>query len=191
LVFGRTRAGGSFLFQESLDADNWYDVDHVSSVVYTKEMTGAQVVFSDRYLVFPDGTVVNKEDPEDCHRVHVDTSCMSIFSSAFRSLSQWCLMPQELGPWCDRVMYSLLKSEFNCVWSEYKSVFFETYYAGHFMLAGLPVPDDAKRLPPLTIEDNQVVASHEFAMRSYNPCIIKIDEEKARSYHAILKEYES
>lgn len=162
-----------------LDADNWYSDDHVASVLYTHLASGAEVVFSDRFVVFPDGAVIDEPDPEDSSRLHVDTSCMAIFAPAFRSLAQWCLMPQELGPWCDRVMFALLTGEFKCVWSGYQSVFFETWYVGHFMLAGRDIPADAKSLSWRRLSGIKESVNASFAMRSYKTCLIDVGSEGA------------
>lgn len=156
-----------------LDADNWYSPDHATSVLFTQQATAADVVFSYRHVVFPDGEILEVEDPEDLSHTHADTSCMVIFQPAFRALPGWCLMPQELGPRCDRVMFSLLASEFSCAWSEYKSVFFETWYRGHFRLAGKNIPEDVKFIS--TMDSEMLVRVNEqFAQRSYRPVVFSI-----------------
>lgn len=68
-----------------LDADNWFQPDHVLSVLYTQEISNCNVIFSGRHIDFPDGEVIEADDPEDLAKSHVDTSCISVFSSAFRS----------------------------------------------------------------------------------------------------------
>lgn len=154
-----------------LDADNWYAEDHISSIIYTQLATQANVVFSYRFVVFPDGVVLDAEEPEDLSHQHVDTSCMAIFSTAFRSLAGWCQMPKPLSPICDRVMFRLLTSEFQCAWTEYKSVYFETWYAFHYRLAGKPIPKaarQAKRLSP----DQLPEINEQYKMRSYRPCLM-------------------
>ena len=152
-----------------LDADNWYEADHAISVLYTQSVSGADVIFSGRHIVFPNGEFIEADDPEDLDKSHVDTSCMSVFSSAYRSLSNWCLMPQELGPWCDRIMFALFQNEFRCEWTGHKSVNFETWYTGHFELAGKEIPPDAKKLTILASDQHERINS-EFRSRSYCPC---------------------
>lgn len=149
-----------------LDADNWYDSLHASSVLYTHSLTSSDVIFSSRHIVLPDGSIIEADDPEDAGKLHVDTSCMSIFPNAHRALSHWLSMPQSLGPICDRVMLGLLQSEFDCSWTEYKSVFFESSYAGHYRLAGLEVPSNAKVVNKLSPQQMRH-ASEEFSRRAY------------------------
>lgn len=155
-----------------LDADNWYQEDHVTSALYTHQATAADVVFSYRHVVFPDGEIMEADDPEDTSHSHVDTSCMVIFRSAYRALSKWCQMPQELGPRCDRVMFSQLVSEFNCVWSEYKSVYFETWYRNHFRMAGKEMPENARKGNPMNPDQFETL-NQAYALRSYRPCFFE------------------
>ncbi|MEB3362003.1 MAG: sulfotransferase, partial [Synechococcaceae cyanobacterium] len=129
-----------------LDADNWYHPDHLQTVLETREREDAEVVFSHREVVFPDGTVLLEPDGEDLERSHVDTSCMVVFAPAFHCLALWAQMPAELGPLCDRVSFAYLRARCRCAWSGQASVGFETWYLGHFAAAGLRPPANAKFL---------------------------------------------
>ena len=146
------------------------------TILNTRQAAKAEVVFASRHVVFPDGEMLEADDPEDSSRTHVDTSCMAIFRPAFRALPGWCQMPRELGPRCDRVMFGLLKSEFRCAWTGHKSVFFETQYRGHFMLARKEIPAAAKFYIPMS-PDLIARVNQEYAQRSYRPCRIRGFEE--------------
>lgn len=71
-----------------------------------------------RRIVFPDGKELAEIDPVDAGKTHLDTSCMSFFSSAYRSLPNWCCMPQKLSPICDRIMFRHLMHNYQCAWTE-------------------------------------------------------------------------
>lgn len=151
-----------------LDADNWYSPDHISSAIAQQAATDAAVVFSGRHIVFPDGQRLTLQPEEDrLHRL-ADTSCMVVFAPAFSSLALWAQMPRQLAPQCDRVMFSHLMATQHCTWTNRPTLFFETWYAGHFLAAGLLPPATAKFLalqPASAWED----AAHCFRHRSATP----------------------
>lgn len=130
-----------------LDADNWFTSEHLESVVRTQRENNAQVVFSYREIVFPDGEILGGEDAEDRRRSHVDTSCMVLFKPAFKLLSMWAEMPTIYGPICDRVAFHQIKDAYRCAWTGRKTVYFETWYWGHFAAIGKLPPANAKFLP--------------------------------------------
>lgn len=155
-----------------LDADNWFHPDHLQSALDTRERERAEVVFSDRELVFPDGTVLLEPDGEDRERSHVDTSCIVVFAPAFHSLALWAQMPAELGPNCDRVCFQHLRARCRCAWSERASVAFETWYLGHFVAAGRVPPASAKFLARRPAAEWEVVRER-FRERSPTPVAVE------------------
>lgn len=130
-----------------LDADNWFAPDHLESVMRTQREHDAHAVFSFREIVFPDGEILGRDDDEDMRHAHVDTSCIVLFRPAFRLLSMWAEMPQVYGPICDRVAFRQLTEAFQCAWTGRKTVYFETWYWGHFTATGKLPPANAKYLP--------------------------------------------
>ena len=129
-----------------LDADNWFSPDHLERAIAAQAEGDWEVVFSDRHIVFPNGQRLLTPPQEDLDRSHVDTSCMVIFPPAFASLALWAQMPPAYGPLCDRVMFSELMGRYRCGWSGCATLFFETWYAGHFLVAGTLPPLNAKFL---------------------------------------------
>jgi glycosyltransferase involved in cell wall biosynthesis len=130
-----------------LDADNWLAPDHLRRAIDTQAAGDFEVVFSGRHIVFPDGlrlTVLPEDERRHCH---ADTSCMVLFEPAFSSLALWAQMPRLFAPLCDRVMFSQLMARHRCGWSNAPTLYFETWYAGHFLGAGLLPPRNAKFLP--------------------------------------------
>lgn len=129
-----------------LDADNWFSPCHIRSAIDCQAASAAAVVFSDRHIVFPDGQRLTVQPDEDrLHRM-ADTSCMVVFEAAFSSLALWAQMPRQLAPQCDRVMFAHLMATQSCAWTSHPTLFFETWYAGHFLAAGLLPPATAKFL---------------------------------------------
>lgn len=86
-----------------LDADNWYDPDHVEACVAAA--AGADAVIARRRFVRYDGSVMDIPDEPD----HVDTSCFWLHTGALHLAHFW-LMPSPLAPICDRVYYAMIKA---------------------------------------------------------------------------------
>jgi hypothetical protein len=85
-----------------LDADNWYDADHIASLLELQARTGAAFLSSSRLLCRLDGSVMGH-----CHQTDgtsfVDTSCMLLMRAAFGLIANWCLMPDYAHIIGDRV----------------------------------------------------------------------------------------
>jgi len=89
-----------------LDADNWYDDDHVAACVEAGAgVPDADAVIARRRFVRRDGSVMNVADEPD----HVDTSCFWLREGAFHLAHFW-LMPAELAAICDRIYYAMIKA---------------------------------------------------------------------------------
>jgi glycosyltransferase involved in cell wall biosynthesis len=129
-----------------LDADNWWAPDHLRRAIETQAAGGYEVVFSGRHIVFPDGRRLTQLPEEERLHRHADTSAMVLFEPAFSSLALWAQMPRLFAPLCDRVVFQQLMARHRCGWTEAPTLFFETWYAGHFLAAGLLPPRNAKFL---------------------------------------------
>ena len=127
-----------------LDVDNWFAPDHIKRAIDTQLETDCSVVFSDRHIVFPSGQRLTSLPHEDLSRRHVDTSCMVLFASSFCHLACWSQMPRLFSQQCDRVMFAQLMANQRCAWTGATTVFYETWYANHFLTAGLLPPLNAK-----------------------------------------------
>jgi glycosyltransferase involved in cell wall biosynthesis len=124
-----------------LDADNFYETDHVTSVVDAFGAVGGDAVFSERTIMpcgYPDLRII---DPEDEKGAHVDTSCISLSASAAFLWPSWAMIPMALSPIGDRIMTSLIQHHhLRCTRTRRRTVVFESNYRHHFQLARLPAP---------------------------------------------------
>jgi hypothetical protein len=127
-----------------LDADNWFAPEHLERAIATQREGEWEVVFSSRHIVFPDRRRLTCLPEEDRTRRHADTSCIVLFAPAFATLAFWAQMPRLFAPQCDRLAFAQLMAGHRCGWSEAPTVFFESWYAGHFLAAGLLPPSNAK-----------------------------------------------
>lgn len=127
-----------------LDADNWFDPDHIAGLVALHEETGADLVSSGRVIHAIDGSVLMHDGEVGDGDRHADTSALLVFESAFSVIPIWSLMPDELGPNCDRVFFqAALKLQLRHEHLNHTSMHFTSRYGPHYRAAGLPVPPDA------------------------------------------------
>ena len=86
-----------------LDADNWYEPDHIESLLDLGQQTGASFLTSGRMLRRLDDTVMGPcpiTDPAN----FIDTSCMMFLEEAFPQLSLWRDLPSYGHLIGDRIM---------------------------------------------------------------------------------------
>ncbi len=151
-----------------LDADNWFSPDHIERAITIQEQQCLEVVFSQRYIVFPNGERLLTPPAEETDGTHADTSCMVLFAPAFSSLALWAEMPKAYGPLCDRVFFRDVMARHRCGWTNTATVYFETWYWGHFLAAGWIPPWNAKFLPCRS-EEEWTKAAETFRHRSATP----------------------
>lgn len=88
-----------------LDADNWFDPEHVESCVDVLYRAAEPVdyVVARRRMVRDDGSIMPVVAGDDVGFRHVDTSCYFLSWSAFQTLGIWAVMPKPLSVVGDRV----------------------------------------------------------------------------------------
>jgi glycosyltransferase involved in cell wall biosynthesis len=125
-----------------LDADNFYERDHVASVVDAFEHVGGDAVLSERSIMPRGHEALRLVDPEDARGTHVDTSCISLSASAAFLWPVWSMLPQVLSPIGDRVVMSIIRHHnLRCTRTRRRTVVFDSAYRYHFQLAGLSGPE--------------------------------------------------
>ena len=127
-----------------LDADNWYDKSHVEEcckAAYSTAETPTDLVFAKRRIFLPDGQSVNIQEEID----HVDTSCFWFLPGSFHLLHYWTIMPQRMGPACDRIFYRMIRAQSLTIRNtEEITVNFTSIYAFHYRALGITPPRGAK-----------------------------------------------
>ena len=137
-----------------LDADNWYEPNHIEEAVKVKiDSTAADVVVSSRKIILPDNVEVSV-DADELARNHVDTSCMALFEEAFSILPLWATMTPELSSVGDRVIFNTMRQRnFRIEFTNKKTVNYSTNYKYHYKKAGLQVPLGAYELDLSGLKD--------------------------------------
>jgi glycosyltransferase involved in cell wall biosynthesis len=127
-----------------LDADNWYDENHVEECCKAADATAASpadLVFARRRVFLLDGKPVDVPEPPN----HVDTSCYWFLPGSYHLLHYWVIMPAGLSPACDRIFYRMIsKQSLTIRNTEQITVNYSSNYINHHV--GAPPPEDAKRV---------------------------------------------
>jgi glycosyltransferase involved in cell wall biosynthesis len=113
-----------------LDADCWYDSDHIETALSV--MTEHKpIVTIGRYLHRLDWSMLSL-DPESDGLSFNDTSCYLIARSAFQSIWAWLFLDRKHGPVCDRVVWHYIPKQYT-IRSPKSTVHFITRYAVHYL----------------------------------------------------------
>ena len=125
-----------------LDADNWYYPSHVESMVSLHRRTGAVVCTATRTFHRLDGSLMYTDVLESDGRRHVDTSCLFLTRAAFGILPLWSMMPKQLGPVGDRVIWdAILSRGFSHARDPEPTVAYRTQYHAHYLKNREPPPE--------------------------------------------------
>jgi len=126
-----------------LDADNWYEPNHIESLVSALKRAGAHVAASYRNFYLPDGTFVDVEDAEDMAHSHIDTSSFVFTKNAAHIFPLWGMMEPSVAPFCDRVVFWALQSlNVSIAWSGMKTLNYNAHYAPYYVAANRKPPPD-------------------------------------------------
>ncbi len=130
-----------------LDADNWYDPAHISTLAELYRATGAGFLASSRQLCRLDGSVVGPCTKTDIRRF-IDTSCMMFTPSAFPILSHWVRMPDYGHVIGDRILlYHIGEAGIRRAFSGKPTLFFRASREGFYRSIGEPAPAGARPSP--------------------------------------------
>ena len=129
-----------------LDGDNWYQPNHLASLVQLYEATKAPVCCSWRTFHRPDGSELPlPEDIASRALRHVDANCFLLHRAAFHINAVWHRMPRELKTAGDRVFRAALKKAgFAFAYSQQPTVAYRTLHEMHYEKAGEPPPEGFK-----------------------------------------------
>ena len=95
-----------------LDADNWYDADHLESCLAAAQRHPDRVdyVIARRKFVRPDGSLLPVVPAEMPDTEHVDTNCLFFLPMSYHLIHRWCIMPRELSAFGDRLFHYMCKN---------------------------------------------------------------------------------
>ena len=149
-----------------LDADNWYEPNHIANLVSLCEKTGASIATSGRMLRRPDGSILSPCNDSDGETFN-DTNCYLITRASFNLFPVWIYKEKNLSCIGDRVFWSaVLRSGCKRAHSPDYSVNYSSLFAGHYIRDGETPPPGAKVV--LTSEDGK-----SFRIASYTEVLEK------------------
>jgi hypothetical protein len=130
-----------------LDADNWYEPDHIETC-WNAASTGCDYVAALRRFCRPDGSIMSvRDEPLD---EHVDTSCFFFLEGSFAALPLWGTMPREVSPLCDRIFYAAIKAQgLSRAVTRHVTVNFEVTVRVFFEMLNETPPPEAKAPPDI------------------------------------------
>ncbi len=127
-----------------LDADNWYEPDHIARMVALHRRTQADVCTAGRMIVREDGSPMFI-DWESNGVDFTDTSCLWLTGQALSLVPLWGMMPPKAGPIGDRVFWrAVVNQGVSRAHDPSPTVAFRTRYQFHYEQAGEIPPEGAK-----------------------------------------------
>ena len=127
-----------------LDADNWYEPNHLESLAALHGATGAAFCSSARNLYRPDRTLLGRCPEVDGERF-VDTSCMFLTRAAFPAVAAWYLMGPERVFVGDRYVWEVIKNRgVTRAHTGLPTVCYRTLFRIYYDYFGVAPPAEAK-----------------------------------------------
>lgn len=116
-----------------LDADNWFEPNHIAELANLQRETGVQIVTGTRYLRRPDESIMAVCHESDGEAFN-DTNCYLIMRSAFRAFSAWGFKDPRQGIIGDRIFWqTLLKMNVTRAHCSTPTVNYATTFATHYL----------------------------------------------------------
>lgn len=135
-----------------LDADCWYDKNHVEEMVFAVNNSSAQVATCARNLFRIDKTFMRVDDESDGQKFN-DTNCYFFTKEAFFALRSWLFKDKKQATIGDRILWkTLADNKVKVARSLQATLNYITTFAIHYMTAGEIPPPNSK----MFIEANSV-----------------------------------
>lgn len=133
-----------------LDADNWYDLDHIEVCLAAASAAAASetkpdIVLAQRRYVRPDGSWMNLTPPDKPIGETTDTNCYFFLPPSYYTIGRWCIMPQEMSQHGDQLFYYYCKTEkMNFAITEARTVNYTCMFASCYRDLNEEPPPGAK-----------------------------------------------
>lgn len=149
-----------------LDADNWFEPEHLETMLKVQVESGALIVTCSRRLVRPDTGESLGVCVESDGRNFNDTNCYLVTHPAFPLFAAWGFRNKQtaksIGCLGDRLFWdAVVKSEVSRAHSLKATVNYETEYAAHYQARGLVIPEFAKVHIWLPLENRYQLVSYD------------------------------
>jgi glycosyltransferase involved in cell wall biosynthesis len=126
-----------------LDADNWYEPDHVECMVNTVISNNVPIAIATRRIHALDGKGLYVDNVESNGENMVDTNSMFLTAAALHLLTYWVVDPSQ-RLWSDRYFWEAVKqSKLPIKRCLTPTVAYVTKWAWHYDYAGVEPPPDS------------------------------------------------
>ena len=143
-----------------LDADNYFDPDHVATMLAHQKRTGAAVVTCGRSLIHCETGEVIGQCAESDGDLFVDTNCYLLTRAAMPYLAAWGFKDPKKGIIGDRIFWlTVKKSALMKAHCPSNGVNYVTTFAVHYLLHKLPVPARGKIILDMSGQGDFVMKS--------------------------------
>ncbi len=140
-----------------LDADNWFEPDHIEKMRASQLETAAPLVCCKRTFRDLDGNVLPVTELEEDSFAHVDTNCWLITRPAFALFKSW-RVPKPVSVAGDRIFFQNAKRErYQIAETHHRTVNYRTKYPDHYNKAGIA-------LPPGVYETDELSKAQSYAL---------------------------
>jgi hypothetical protein len=137
-----------------LDADNWYEPNHVETMSRIVEETGSQVVTSARRIFAADGRMLGVCRESNGISFN-DTNCYFLTRAAFPACAAWLFKASSKGIVGDRIFWNAVSTGgYLRIHSVAPTVNYVTTFAFHYQMFGEIPPDDSKVIQQLKGQQN-------------------------------------
>ena len=144
-----------------LDADNWFEPNHIEKLSELAIRTGAQVVTGTRMLIRMDGTVLGVCN-ESNGREFNDTNCYLFTKPTFPIFSAWGYKNPKEGIIGDRVFWNAVqRAGFSRIHCMEPTTNYVTSFACHYQAYGERPPKGAKVIVRFQNEEHSRMISFE------------------------------
>jgi glycosyltransferase involved in cell wall biosynthesis len=124
-----------------LDDDNWYEPDHLESMVALHRSTGMPLICCRRRFRHLDGAELPTTEAAEDRMAHVDANCWLIFRPAFALLSAW-YVPKNASYIADRIFFQkAVRERYRIASTGKRTVNYRSKHPSHYRTAGVPEPD--------------------------------------------------
>lgn len=126
-----------------LDADNWYQRQHLEGMLGFAKEQQLDACASSRYLHRLDGSLMMK-CPIVNGEQYIDTSCLLVMRPAFQHMINWTLLPQQNAALANQHVWSQMRNAgLRLGFLDRPTVCYRTRHATHYKLAGETPPPEA------------------------------------------------
>lgn len=126
-----------------LDADNFYDFDHIDSMAEIQEFVKPDVISATRNICTQTGEILFVDYLESNGQDFCDTNCMWLTKKCMPFLSEW-IVPAADRLWSDRLFWTALtRSNLVRYHNTLPTVNYCSRWAAHYQTAGIDPPAES------------------------------------------------